>query len=101
MHGKFQFQLQKYQMSGQGRSYFELSEQLKDGYISPRLQELCAYYSNRLRYQEVEKLVKWVIGEQLLSNKKIWQIVSEKALVVSQNIQKNVTETLAQPLWEW
>ncbi len=96
MHGKFQFQLQKYQMSGQGRSYFELSEQLKEGYISPRLQELCAYYSNRLSYKEVENLVERVTGEELLSDQKIWQIVSDKALVISQDIQKSVVETLTQ-----
>jgi reverse gyrase len=77
-------------MSGQGRSYFELSEQLKEGYMSPRLQEFCAYYSNRLSYKEVEKLVERVTGEQLLSDQKIWQIVSDKALIVSQDIMSNV-----------
>ena len=96
MHGKFQFQLQKYQHSGQGRSYFELSQQLTEGYISPRLQEFCAYYSNRLSYEEVEKLVERLTGEYLLSDQKIWQIVSNKALVVSQDIQRNVMETLGQ-----
>jgi len=96
MHGKFQFQLQKYQMSGQGRSYFELSEQLKEGYISPRLQEFCADYSNRHELKEVEKLVERVTGEQLLSDQKIWQLVSDKALIVSQDIKKNVIETLTQ-----
>ena len=63
MPGKLQFQLQKYQVQGQGRSYFELSQQLTEGYISPRLQEFCAYYSNRLSYKEVEKLVERITGE--------------------------------------
>jgi len=83
-------------VQGQGRSYFELSQQLTEGYISPRLQEFCAYYSNRLSYKEVEKLVERLSGEYLLSDQKIWQIVSNKALVVSQDIQRNVMETLAQ-----
>jgi len=43
LHG-FQFQLQKYQAQGQGLSYFELTNQLLEGYISPRLQEFSAYY---------------------------------------------------------
>jgi len=50
---------------------------MAEGYISPRLQELSAYYSNRLSYEEVEKLVeKWwsQAGDQ-----KIGQIVSDKA----------------------
>ena len=100
MHGKFQFQLQKYQVQGQGRSYFELSQQLTEGYISPRLQEFCAYYSNRLSYKEVEKLVERITGEHLLSDQKIWQIVSDKALVISQDIQKKVAKISAQPTSE-
>jgi len=36
-------QLQKYQVDGIGVSYFELTQQLAEGYISPRLQELSAY----------------------------------------------------------
>jgi len=83
LHGKFQFQLQRYQVDGIGLSYFELTEQLSDGYISPRLQEFIAYYSNRFSYKEVEKLVERFTGKQLLSDQKIWQIVSNKALVVS------------------
>ena len=37
-----------------------------------------------------------VTGKQLLSDQKIWQIVSDKALIVSQALQKNVRATLAQ-----
>jgi len=48
LHGKFQFQLQKYQSLGQLTSYFGLTNQLSEGYVSPRLQELCGYFSNRL-----------------------------------------------------
>lgn len=83
-------------MQGQGRSYFDLSNQLQEGYISPRLQELCAYYSNRLSFKKVEKLVERVTGEHLLSDHKIWQIVNNKALAISRNLQKKVAEILAQ-----
>lgn len=96
LHGKFQFQLQKYQVDGIGLSYLELTNQLAAGYISPRLQEFSAYYSNRLSYEEVEKLVERVTGKHLLSDQKIWQIVSDKALMVSQDLQRDVMDTLAQ-----
>jgi hypothetical protein len=83
LHGKFKFQLQKYHAQGKGLSYFELTNQLAEGYISPRLQEFSAYYSNRLSYEEVEKLVGRVSGARLLSDQKIGQIVSNKAQKLS------------------
>ena len=57
--------------------------------------------------EEVEKLVERITGEDLLSDQKIWQIVSDKALTISQDIQKSVVEILAQGYfilrkhWEW
>jgi len=94
LHGKFVFSLQKYKISRQTTSYFKLTNQLEEGYISPRLQELCGYYSNRLSYEEVTKLVERVSGERLLSDQRIGQIVSDKALKISQEIYKDVEETL-------
>ncbi len=94
LHGKFVFELQKYQISKQATSYFELTNQLKQSYISPRLQELCGYYSNRLSYQEVALLVERVSGERLLSDQKIGQIVSTKALKLSHQIYTDTIATL-------
>jgi len=68
---------------------------LVEGYISPRLQEFSAYYSNRLSYEEVEKLVERVSGAKLVSDQKIGQIVSNKALKLSQEMQESVRETLS------
>jgi len=65
---------------------------LAEGY-HPRLQELSAYYSNRLSYEEVEKLVERV--SQLLSDQKIGQIVSDKAEKLSQEMQQQVRATLS------
>jgi hypothetical protein len=48
LHGQFEFRWQKYLQDGRSRSYFELSEQFEDGYVSRRLQEMSAYYSNRM-----------------------------------------------------
>ncbi len=64
--------------------------------MSPRLQELCGYYSNRMSYEEVALLVERISGERLLSDQKIGQIVSAKALKFSQDVYKSITATLAE-----
>lgn len=94
VHGKFRFRLQKYQTQEKGTNYLELTQQLEAGYISPRLQELCGYYSNRMSYEEVALLVERVSGSRLLSDQKISQIVSDKALELSQKMHKDATEIL-------
>jgi len=94
VHGEFQFRSQKY-LIGKGRTnYLELTGQLKAGCISPRLQELRGYYSNRLSYESVALLIERVSGSRLLSDQKISQIVSDKALQLSQEIDKEATEIL-------
>jgi hypothetical protein len=94
-NGKFVFSLQKYQFDAQETNYLTLTNQLQEGYLSPRLQELCGYYSNRISYEEVALLVERVSGERLLSDQKIGQIVSTKALQFSQEIYKSTSATLA------
>jgi len=94
VHGKFRFRLQKYQTQEKGTNYLELTQQLEAGYISPRLQELCGYYSNRMSYEEVALLVERVSGSRLLSDQKISQIVSDKALELSQKMHKDATGIL-------
>ena len=96
LHGKFVFGLQKYQFETQETNYLALTNQLQEGYVSPRLQELCGYYSNRMSYEEVALLVERISGERLLSDQKIGQIVSAKALKLSQDIYKSMTATLAE-----
>lgn len=95
IHGKFVFSLQKYQLDAQETNYLALTNQLQSGYISLRLQELCSYYSNRMSYEEVAALVERTSGERLLSDQKIGQIVSNKALEISQDIYKITKATLA------
>jgi hypothetical protein len=95
LHGQFEFQLQKYLQDGQSLSYFDLTEQLTDGYVSNRLQELSAYYSNRMSYEEVAGLVKRITGEGLLSDQSIWQIVQRKAVQVSEQWNREVETSLS------
>jgi hypothetical protein len=54
------------------------------------LKELCGYYSNRISYKEVEKLVKKVTGDKLLSDQKIQEIVIKKAIKASKEEEKRV-----------
>ncbi len=50
------------------------------------------YYSNRLSYKEVEKLVERISGKKLLSDQKIWQIIVNKAGQVSVEWQQENEE---------
>lgn len=95
LHGQFEFRLQKYLQDGQSVSYFDLTEQLTDGYVSNRLQELSAYYSNRMSYEEVAGLIERISGERLLSDQSIWQIVQCKAVQVSEQWQSEVETSLS------
>jgi len=88
------FALQKYQFDARETNYLTLTNQLQEGYVSSRLQEFCAYYSNRISYEEVALLVERMSGERLLSDQKIGQIVSDTALKISQEIHKNTIATL-------
>lgn len=56
--------------------------------------EYAAYYSNRLSYEEVEKLIKRNTGQKLLSDQGIWLIVKAKAAEISQTQQHIVTQRL-------
>jgi hypothetical protein len=93
IHGQFVFPLQKYLVKGKSCHYFDLTSQFSHGYFSPLLQELVAYYSNRLSYQEVEKLVKRVTGQRLISDQKIWEIIVNKAVEVSENWHQDIQKS--------
>lgn len=56
--------------------------------------EYAAYYSNRLSYEEVEKLIKRNTGQKLLSDQGIWLMVKAKAEEISQAQQQIVTQRL-------
>ncbi len=90
MHGRFNFGLQKYQIDGEHKSYFDLSQQMNSGYVSLRLQEIAAYYSNRMSYEEVARLIERMSGDRLLSDQSIYEIVNKKAQQVSQRLQQDL-----------
>ena len=74
------------------RTYFDWTGQFQEGYVSDRLKEFSAYYSNRLSYNEVAELIERVTGNRQLSDQKIWQIVVEKASAVSRTQQEDIEE---------
>ncbi len=99
LHGRIGFEVQRFknktQPTEKGENYFELTEQFQEVYITPRLQELSAYYSTILSYKEVENLVIRVTGDKQISDQKAWQIVNDKAVEISQSWQDQVEKTLS------
>jgi len=90
--------MQNYLRDGKSISYFDLTGQMKHRYVSDRLQELSGYYSNRMSYEEVAKLVERVTGEALLSDQTIWQIVRDKAIEASETLKEEVERVLESEL---
>jgi hypothetical protein len=81
---------------GEEQNFWRLKGNRVEEYASVGLQELWAYYINRLSYKEVENLVKRVTGEKQLSDQGIWSGVREKVEEISQEIVKQVKPTLEQ-----
>jgi hypothetical protein len=94
LHGKFTFQLQRYKHQGTDVNYFHLTAQFPSGYISERLQEFTAYYSNRLSYAEVEDLIIRTTGHKLVSDQTCREIVINKATAISQHLVTTAESTL-------
>ncbi len=94
LHGQFEFRLQRFRCDGENRTFFELTEQLSEAYLSRGLLELSTYYSGRLSYQEVEKLIERISGKRCLSDQRIWQAVAEKAVAISQTKADEIRQIL-------
>lgn len=90
MHGKVRIRIQRFIKEGKEVSYFDLTEEFQDGYVSERVKEFSGYYSNRMSYQEVEGLIEKVTGEKLLSDQKIREIIVNKAVEVSKEIKEEL-----------
>lgn len=96
LHGEFEFRLQKYQFEdGTHVSFLDLRQPLPVQYISRGLQELSVYYSNRMSYREVCRLVERQCGKRVLSEQTIWQLVQQSALAVSEQVAWEVKPHLS------
>lgn len=67
-------------------SFLDLRQPLPVQYISRGLQELSVYYSNRMSYREVARLVERQCGKRVLSEQTIWQLVQQSALALSEQV---------------
>lgn len=98
LHGCFEFKVQRFMdrtnHQQQEDTYFDLTNQFKEDYVSDRLREFSAYYSNRLSYSEVAGLVERVTGVRQLSDQKIRQVVVNKAVAVGQMIQCQIEKSV-------
>ena len=81
---------------GEEQNFWRLKGNLVEEYVGIKLQELHAYYINRLSYSEVENLVERVTGEKQLSDQGIWAEVREKVAEISQEVVNQVKPTLEQ-----
>jgi hypothetical protein len=90
------FRVQRYRQRATGlkRSYFDLTDQFREGYLSSRLKEFVIYYAGRISYEEVEHLLVRSTGGKLLSDQKIQQLVVEKAAAVSRMRQAKIAHLL-------
>jgi hypothetical protein len=62
----------------------ELTGQFERGYLTAGLQEVAAYYSNRLSDEEVAGLLQRLTGERMRSDQRIEPWVIEKAVALRQ-----------------
>lgn len=81
---------------GEEQNFWRLKGNRVEEYAGIKLQELYAYYSNRLSYYEVENLVERVTGEKQLSDQGIWAEVKEKVAEISHEIVRQVKPILEQ-----
>lgn len=94
MHGQFAFPIQRYKYLGEEQNFWRLKGNRVEEYAGIKLQELHAYYINRLSYCEVENLVERVTGEKQLSDQGIWAEVREKVAEINQEVVNQVKPTL-------
>lgn len=96
VHGRVVFELQRLveRDTGVHRTYLELTEQFEHSSMTPGLQEVAAYYSNRMSYEEVAGLVARLSGERLLSDQRIEQLGIDTAQAISQRWEQQAPEAL-------
>ena len=84
LNGSFPFLVQRFGAGEEATNWLRETGQVGADYLSPRLAEFSAYYSNRLSYEGVAGLVERVTGERQVSDAKIQQIVLAQAQAVSE-----------------
>lgn len=89
LHGAFVFNVQRFadKMRVATPTYFDLRGEFQSGHQSEGLKEFAAYYSNRMSYEEVSRLLERITGEASMSDQTIWKMVVEKSCQVSTAVE--------------
>lgn len=99
LHGKFVFGVCRFRGIENNKeiypTWFGLTGQFPDGYVSSRLGEFAAFYSNRMSYAGVSGLLRRVCGTRVLSGAGIREIVTGKASEINKAVKKEVTDILS------
>src|SRR5262249_60618725 len=64
IHGRFPFQVQRFGRGEQATTWREQSQQVLPGQVSRRWGEFSASYTNRMSYEEMERLIERLTGER-------------------------------------
>ena len=77
--------MQKFKRRGEYRNFFDFTDEFgNQSYISERLKEYACWLSLGNSYEAVEKLLDRVTYSEVLSSQKIFQLVKQKAVQVSE-----------------
>jgi len=96
LHGSFEFKEQRFLLpDGSCWRYLKRTGQ---GLVSSKLREFCLYFSGRLSFAEVAKLLERVTGERLACEQTLWNWAQEKAREVSASLCSEVAATRSMAL---
>ena len=87
LHGSFEFEEQRFLPDGSCCRYLKRTGQ---GLVSSKLREFCLYFSGRLSFAEVARLVERVTGERLACEQTLWNWTQEMAREVSASLCSEV-----------
>jgi hypothetical protein len=84
LHGSFEFKEQRF-LSPDG-SCWRYLKRTGQGLVSSKLREFCLYFSGRLSFAEVARLLERVTGERLACEQTLWNWAQQKAREVSASL---------------
>jgi hypothetical protein len=88
LHGSFEFKEQRFLLpDGSCCRYLKRTGQ---GLVSSKLREFCLYFSGRLSFAEVARLLERVTGERVACEQTLWNWTQQKAREVSASLCSEV-----------
>jgi hypothetical protein len=96
IHGSFEFAEQRFVLPDGSRCRY--LQRTGQRLISSGIEEFSLYYSNRLSFAEVGKLLERISGERLMCEQTLWNWVQSKAHEISSALSSEVKATQSLPL---